>query len=432
MGTLLTFYFLHDKIVYMETSAVKTKKEMSRMQEMLDKHADLVKIPEKGEIVTGHILEKNRNAMYVDLGALGIGVIYGKELFDDMDTYKNSKIGDPIQAAIETVDNEEGYIELSLRSATQERSWEELRRKLEMSDVFETEILGANKGGLMVRVNGIAGFLPVSQLAPDHYPRVEGGDKNKILERLKAYIGDKFKVKVITASQDEEKLVVSEKAAIGDEMSETLERLGKGKIIEGTVSGIVDFGAFVKFYENDKELEGLVHISELAWQRIDNPTDFVAVGEKVKAKVIGVDGLRISLSIKQLKEDPWKQVTSKYKLGDRVKGTILKVTPFGGFIKLDNDIHGLVHVSELPEEAQRNPESVLKAGEQVEFTIISLEPDEHRLGLSLRAKTTGDATEKKAKKETSKKAKKSEESEEEPEAKSKKKTTKKVAKKKEE
>lgn len=360
---------------------------MNKMQQLLDEHQEYLTIPKKGDIVTGQIIEKTRNTLYLDLGPVGVGVIYGRELFDDLDTFKGSKIGDNIQATIESLDNEDSYIELSLRTATRERSWGELRRKLETGELFETEILDANKGGLIVRVSGIVGFLPVSQLAPDHYPRVEGGDKNKILERLKSYIGEIFKLKVITAMPKEEKLVVSEKAAIGEEMGDVLEQLKQGKIIQGVVSGVVDFGAFVKFTEGENELEGLVHISELAWQRIDNPSDIVSVGQKVAAKVIGVDGLRISLSLKQLKEDPWKKVKGKYNLGDTIKGKILKVTPFGGFIKLDADIHGLLHVSELPASAAGNPESLLKAGETREFKIISLEPDEHRLGLSLKALT---------------------------------------------
>lgn len=359
------------------------EKAQSAMSRLVSEHEELMAVPPVGEIITGHILDKGRNAMYLDVGALGVGVIYGRELFDDMDTYKNSKIGDPVQATVVDLENEEGYVELSLRSATRERSWDELRRKLEGGDIFETEILDANKGGLIARVNGVMGFIPVSQLAPDHYPRVEGGDKSQILERLKEYVGHKFKVKVITAAQDEEKLIVSEKAAVGDELSETLMKLNKGASVTGTVSGIADFGVFVKFAVEKQELEGLVHISELAWQRIDNPSDIVQVGEKVDAKVIGVDGLRISLSIKQLREDPWSNVKDRYKIGDIVQGQILKVTAFGGFVKLDKDIHGLVHVSELPKDAQANPSAVLVPGEKYDFKIISLEPSEHRLGLSL-------------------------------------------------
>lgn len=371
----------------------------SVMEKLISSHEELLNVPAVGDIVTGTIMDKTSNAMYVDLGTIGVGVIYGRELFDDLDTFTTSKLGDTVQATVQTVDNEDGYIELSLRSATRERSWGELKRKLDGASVFESEVIDANKGGLMVRVNGVTGFLPVSQLAPDHYPRVEGGDKMKIFERLKSYVGQKFKIKVINVSQEEDKLIVSEKAAISDELSGALEKLGKGTIVEGAVSGIVDFGVFVKFYEAGQELEGLVHISELAWQRIENPADFVAVGDKVKAKVIGVDqGLRISLSMKQLKDDPWKSVAGRYKVGDKVKGEVLKVTPFGGFVRLDKDIHGLIHISELPQSAKNDPSTVLKAGEDTEFTIISLEPDEHRLGLSLKEATPAETKEAIAKK----------------------------------
>ncbi|MBI1833252.1 MAG: S1 RNA-binding domain-containing protein [Candidatus Andersenbacteria bacterium] len=365
-----------------------TETPKSAMEQLLAEHEELSSVPAVGDTINGVVMEKTGNALYIDIGAVGVGTIYGKELFDDLNTFEGAKIGQQVQATILTLDNEEGYVELSLRTATMERSWEELRRKYSDTVSFPTEIIDANKGGLIIRVSGVTGFLPVSQLAPDHYPRVEGGDKNKIFDRLKSYVGQQFTVKIIGLDQDEEKLIVSEKSAVSDVISSTLEQLGEGKVVEGTVSGVVDFGIFVKFTEGGQELEGLVHISELAWQRIDSPADIVSLGEKVKAKVIGIDdGLRISLSMKQLEEDPWTKVGDKYKVGDTVKGEILKVTPFGGFIKLDDAIHGLIHVSELPEEAKGDPTSVLKAGETMNLTIISLDPKEHRLGLSLRATT---------------------------------------------
>ena len=386
----------------------------STMDKLVAEHEDLLQTPKAGEIVTGHILDKGKNVMYLDLGNFGVGVIYGRELFDDLDTYKTAKIGDPIQATITDLENEEGYIELSLRSATRERSWEELERKMGEGDIFLADVLDANKGGLIMRVNGVMGFLPVSQLAPDHYPRVEGGDRNQILGRLNSYVGQQFKVKVITAERDGEKLILSEKAAIGDELSETLSKLKADSVVEGTVSGVADFGVFVKFEVDGQELEGLVHISELAWQRIDNPADIVHANEKVTAKVIGVDGLRISLSIKQLREDPWNNVEGRYKVGDIVEGQVLKVTPFGGFVKLDEDIHGLVHVSELPEESRNDPSTVLHTDKPQKFRIISLEPREHRLGLSVTAIKEEEETKKTKpkKKAVSKKKAKKEEPEE--------------------
>lgn len=382
LKSVLTIFIAYVIILDMKTAS-PAKNEMT-MEQLLASHEELAHVPITGDVLTGSILEKTSNALYVDIGQFGVGVIYGKELFDDMDTFKRSKIGDTVQATIQKLDNEEGYIELSLRTATRERSWEELRRKLDDDVAFESEIIDANKGGLIVRVNGVTGFLPVSQLAPDHYPRVEGGDKSKIQEKLQSYVGQMFKIKAITIDQENEKLIVSEKAAVSDEISATLDHLGQGKAIQGIVSGIVDFGAFVKFEEMGQELEGLVHISEIAWQRIDNPADILSIGEKVSAKVIGIDnGLRISLSIKQLQDDPWLKAAQKYTIGDKVKGKILKVTPFGGFVQLDRDIHGLVHVSELPAEIQKDPTKYLHVGDEMNFTIISLEPKEHRLGLHI-------------------------------------------------
>ena len=366
------------------TTAIQIKDGQHVMEDLLKHREELMRLPAVGEIVAGHVIEKSHHAIYLDPGIWGLGVIYGRELREDPDILHATNLGDTIQATVVRYDNEEDCTELSLRTATRERNWTELRRKLDGSEIIETEIQDANRGGLIIRVNGVTGFLPVSQLAPDHYPRVEGGDPAKIYERLRQYIKQKFSVKIITADQETDKLIVSEKAAVGDEISAILNQLTPGKVINGTVSGVVDFGVFVKFEEGGKDLEGLVHISELAWQRIDNPLDFVRPGERVQARVIEVDGLRISLSMKQLKEDPWSHVRGRYHVGDTVPGEILKVTPFGAFVKLDADIHGLVHVSELPEGVQHDPASVLKAGEKRNFTIISLEPAEHRLGLSLR------------------------------------------------
>lgn len=354
------------------------------MKSIVEQREDMLNIPKVGEIVSGQVIDKARNALYLDLGHLGVGVIYGRELLEDSERFKETKLGDHINATVQSIDNEDELIELSLRSISVEQSWNEIKSVLETGEIIEVEILDANKGGLIVRIQGITGFLPVSQLAPDHYPRVEGGDKNKILERLKSYVGEKFKIKIIGADRDSEKLIVSEKSAIGDEMSQILKDIHEGDVVEGTVSGIVEFGIFIKFDKGENELEGLVHISELAWQRIDSPADIVNVGQKIKARVIGVDGLRISLSIKQLQDDPWSNVEEKYHVGDEVKGEVLKVTPFGGFIKLDNDIHGLVHVSELPADFASNPENVLEIGKKIKFKIISLQPKDHRLGLSLK------------------------------------------------
>jgi small subunit ribosomal protein S1 len=352
------------------------------MQDLLSAGVD-IKVLKTGDMVEGTLLSMGKNEAYVDLEGYGIGVVRGRELYDDQATLSGLKAGDKIFASVVEPENKEGIVELSLRQAGQERVWQTLKEKMESKEVVRTKILEANKGGLMIEVNGVTGFLPVSQLSMEHYPRVEDGDKSKILDALKSYVGQLFDVQIITADSTEEKLIVSEKAVFEEEMGKKLSQLKIGEVIEGMVTGVVDFGAFIKF----GELEGLVHISELAWQRIENPKDIIKVGDLVRAKVISIDKGRVSLSIKQLQEDPWLEAVKKYQIGQAVKGKVVKIMPYGVFIELDKDIQGLAHVMELSHDAIKNAEEVLKLGDEKEFKIISIEPAEHRLGLSLKAMT---------------------------------------------
>ncbi len=340
-----------------------------------------IKVLKVGDMVEGTLISVGKNEVYVDLEGYGVGVVRGRELYDDEATLAGLKPGDKIFVSVVETENKENIVELSLRQAGQERVWQTLKDKLGTKEIVRTKILEANKGGLMVEVNNVMGFLPVSQLSLEHYPRVEDGDKNRILSVLQSYVGQLFDVQIITADSDEEKLIVSEKSVFEKDMENRLGQLKIGQVVEGTITGVVDFGAFVKF----GDLEGLVHISELAWQRIDNPKDIVKVGQKVQAKVISIDKGRVSLSVKQLQEDPWLEAVKKYQIGQVVSGKVTKIMPFGVFVELDKDIQGLAHVMELSHEAIKNPEEVLKTGEEKEFKIISIEPGEHRLGLSLKA-----------------------------------------------
>lgn len=340
-----------------------------------------IKVLKAGDMVEGKLISVGKNEVYVDLEGYGVGVVRGRELYDDEATLNSLKPGDQIFVSVVEPENKDGIAELSLRQAGQERVWQTLKEKLEKREVVRTKILEANKGGLMVEINNVTGFLPVSQLSLEHYPRVEDGDKNKILSVLQSYIGQPFDVQIITADSEEEKLIVSEKAVFEKEMENRLGQLKIGQVVEGMITGVVDFGAFVKF----GELEGLVHISELAWQRIENPKDIVKVGQRVQAKIISIDKGRVSLSIKQLQQDPWLEAVKKYQIGQTVSGKVAKIMPFGVFVELDKDIQGLAHIMELSHEAIKNPEEVLKVGEDKEFKIISIEPAEHRLGLSLKA-----------------------------------------------
>ncbi len=372
------------------------------MSDLMDSGVD-IRVLKAGDMVEGALISVGKNEVYVDLEGYGIGVVRGRELYDDEATLSALKPGDKIFVSVVEPENKEGIVELSLRQAGQERVWQTLRDKMESKEVVRSKILEANKGGLMVEINNVMGFLPVSQLSLEHYPRVEDGDKNRILSVLQSYIGQLFDVQIITADNAEEKLIVSEKAVFEKEMENRLGQLKLGMVVEGAITGVVDFGAFVKF----GELEGLVHISELAWQRIENPKDIVKVGQKVTAKVISIDKGRVSLSIKQLLEDPWLEAVKKYQIGQAVTGKVAKIMPFGVFVELDKDIQGLAHVMELSHATIKNPEEVLKVGEDKEFKIISIEPAEHRLGLSIKALTEA------PKKEKAEKAEKVEEAKEE-------------------
>lgn len=354
------------------------------MQELLTNGGIEIKVPKVGDVLEGTIISAGKNEVYVDIEGIGLGVVRGRELFDESIRLATLKAGDKVFASVVEPENKDGNIELSFRQAGQERVWQTLSDRLKSKEIIKTKILEANKGGLMVEVNGVIGFLPVSQLSSEHYPRVEEGDKVKILEVLKTYVNQIFDVQIITADPAEEKLIVSEKAVSEEEVRGKISQLKLGEIVEGEVSGIVDFGIFLKFGAG---LEGLVHISELAWSRIDHPKDLYRVGQKVKAQVISIDRDRISLSIKRLQEDPWLESIKKYQVGQTVSGKVTKIMPFGAFVELDPDIYGLVHSVELSSDEVKDPSDVVKIGDEKEFKIITIEPQEHRLGLSLRALT---------------------------------------------
>ncbi len=355
---------------------ISTKATTSDEMEKLLNSEEAPKLPKLGDMITGSIIEIGSNITYVDLGPVGTGAIYGygKGILGSLSTFKNLKSGEPISANIVDLENEDGFVEMSLKETGMDLIWNELEKKMEEGEILTTRVLEANKGGLMVKINGMIGFLPASQLTSEHYPRVSDGDKNKILSLLMQMVNNDVKVKIIGLDKKEGKLIVSEKATKAEEEKEKVSKLETGNVVEGEISGIVDFGVFVKFKE---DLEGLVHISELAWKLIDDPAKLFNVGQKVKCKIIGIDNSRISLSIKALEKDPWKNVHEKYKVGQKVNCEITKINPFGIFAQLDSDIHGLAHISKLNEEETKD----MEVGKVYEFEIISIEPEDHRLGL---------------------------------------------------
>ncbi len=338
-------------------------------------------LPSVDDIVTGTVISVDNGAVRVDINGLTTGIVRGRELFAESGEYANIKPGDSVEATIIEQENETGEMELSFRAAGQQRVWDRLAKMAEDGTSLDVKVLDANKGGLMMQVEALRGFMPVSQLSPENYPRVPGGDKNRILEELKKLVGRTLTVKVLDANQNDEKLIVSEKAVWEDEQKAVLDSYKIGDVIDGEVSALTSFGAFVKFGEG---IEGLVHISEIVWQRIDHPKDVLKVGQKVKAQIIDLNKSKIYLSIKRLVDDPWKSVKDKYSVNQVVDATVHKIEPFGLMVKLDEDIHGLAHISELADRPIHGVDELKKMfeiGKQYKFEIVSIEPADHRLGL---------------------------------------------------
>lgn len=364
-----------------------------------------IEIPKAGDLIKGKIIGLSKSEVRIDIFGVKTGVVRGQELYDESSEYSHLKIGDEVEATVLEQENENGDVELSFRFAGHQKAWDSLAEFMAKKEIVKARILDANKGGLMIKIGQIGGFLPVSQLSPEHYPRVPGGDKNKILERLKEYVGRDFEVKVIDVNENENKLIVSEKTAWEERQHNVIAKYKVGDTIEGKVTAVTDFGVFVEFGEH---LEGLVHISELAWQRIENPRDIIREGEPIRAEIIGMEGSKIFLSSKKLKKDPWEDIEKKYKTGQAVSGKVLKINPFGLFVELDPDIHGLAHISEISDHPVPDISKLIKVGDVREFKILSIEPRHHRLGLSLKKSAPQEAKEEKAQAPENEKIEKSE------------------------
>lgn len=341
---------------------------------------DSSKIPQIGDIVKGRVISASKSEVMLDVEGILMGVVRGPELYNEVEEFATLKPGDEIEAAVIDVENEKGQLELSFRLVGQEKAWIKLRQAYQDKTTVKVKIADANKGGLLSRYCQIDGFLPVSQLAPENYPRISGGDKGKILEKLKSFVGQEFEVAVITLSEEDGKIIFSEKDVWNKRQKPALDQYKIGSQVDGKITAITNFGVFVSFGE---DIEGLIHISELAWQRIDSPSEMYKVGDSIKAEIISIDGAKVFLSAKKLLVDPWLEASAKYQIGQIVSGTILKVNPFGLFVKLDEEIHGLAHISLLNIAAKDKISDLYKADEVRDFEIVSISPSEHRLGLKL-------------------------------------------------
>lgn len=345
------------------------------MDELLATQDDSAKQLTQGESVAGKVLSVCKHEVLIDLGAQGVGFVPRREA----GFYRNLNIGDEVTASIVDTDMDNGYTLLSLRKAVKDKGWDEALAAMEAEKVIEVSPYDANRGGLLVEYDGVRGFLPVSQLSAEHYPRVGSSDKDEILQRLNSLIGQKMSVRILDCDRKANKLIFSEKEAIRDGLAERFEKLAVGDTVKGVITGVVDFGVFV----NVDGIEGLVHISEISWERVNNPKDYVKVGDVIETKIIAIDKDRLSLSIKQLTEDPWLKEVEQFKSGDKVEGTITRITPFGAFVQISPAVEALVHVSELGSDDTVDPEKVFTLNERKEFVVLDVEKENRKISLSL-------------------------------------------------
>jgi small subunit ribosomal protein S1 len=334
-----------------------------------------------GEVVSAVLLDKGSRAAYFDIANFGTGIIFGAELQSAREMLKAMNIGDTISAKIDTLDGHMGYVELSLSEAGRQKGWLKAKQLEESGEVVKIKVSAVNQGGVVGDFMGLKAFLPVSQLATEHAPQNE--DRSQTADALRSLIGQELSVKVITVTPRANKLIVSERETVtpSSNMKSLLEGYEIGQVVPGLVSGIADFGIFVRFVDNP-EVEGLVHISEIDHRIIDSPKEVVKLNENVQIKIIDIKEGRVFLSLKALKPDPWTNVGERFKENETVTGKVYKFNPFGAIIDLDGGIQGLIHVSEFG--GLDEMKTAIKVGDSHEFLIGSVKPDEKRIILKVK------------------------------------------------
>jgi small subunit ribosomal protein S1 len=329
-----------------------------------------------GDVVEGVVTSVKKHEVWVDLGANGLGVVLRREIGPNQEL----EVGQSVVTSVVEPEMDGGFALLSMRRAAKDRGWEELQKIADEGNIIEIKAYDANRGGLLVELEGIRGFLPVSQLSPGNYPRVSGSDKDEILQKLNSLVSKPLRVRILDVSKKDNKLIFSEKEALKDDLQGRFAKLKVGDEVEGVVTGVIDFGAFV----NVQGIEGLIHISEISWERVEDPRDYVKNGQEVKAKIIAIDNDRLSLSIKQLTEDPWLKEVKSFKKDDTVEGKITRITPFGAFVQLSPSVEALVHVSEMGDNESVDPEKIFQLNEKKNFRVIDIDEEGRKIALSLK------------------------------------------------
>lgn len=357
------------------------EKKISLLSYLVKNDPESVSFVREGDLVEATLLLKKPKAVYFDLGKFGTGIVSGFEYQNAKDILKSIELGEKISAKVIAVDNEDGFIELSLVGANKQKEWQGLKGIMENEEVLTVKIIGANSGGLLANINNIKAFLPVSHLSNKNYPKIENSDKNEIVKELRKLVNAELKVKIIDLNPRNDKLIISEKEAAEEDMKKLLANYKVGDVVDGIISGVTNFGAFVNFVDNP-EIEGLMHISEIGYRLIEHPKEIVKIDEAVKVKIVDIKDNQVFLSLKALLPDPWLNVEEKFKEGQEIEGSIYKFNPIGALINLEHDLQGLIHVSEFGSIEEMKKQ--LEAGKKYNFTIHSIKPEERRIFLKLK------------------------------------------------
>jgi ribosomal protein S1 len=367
----LTKIEVEDKTVFMS----QVKEVQPTMADLL-KHVSNTTDVKVGDQISGKLIFVAKNEVLMDIENVGLGIVRGRELYNE-EYLSRLKFGEVVEAIVLDLDNELGYIELSFRAIGRDKIWTEIRESYDIGSIVEAKIREANRGGFLVKVHGIDGFLPASLLSPAHAIKQVGIEDKSLLNQMKKYIGQTFNVKIISINPEADTLIVSEKS-VSDELAQVkLKKYKVGDEVDTHIVGAVDFGLFVRF---DSDLEGLIHISEIAWKKVEDPRQDYKVGDKVRAKIVEIDkDNRINLSIKQLLPNPWIEFSRHTQPGDKFVGRVTKIVSYGAIVVNDDDVQGLCHISQISEQLLDSPakiHDVLKVGERKDFTVLGVDPEE--------------------------------------------------------
>ncbi|GAB4482151.1 MAG: hypothetical protein Kow0088_24920 [Anaerolineales bacterium] len=361
-----------------------THVEQNSMESLMGKEGLGLDFPKAGEIRQGMIAAVKDNEILVSIGAKSEGVISGREL-ENIPPEERATFQPGVEIPVYVINPEDdnGNVVLSYTRAVEQQDWQKVHEYLESGEIIESKVIGYNKGGLLVPVGRLRGFVPASQISAVRRAMIEGGQGGQKWEKT---IGEPIQVRVIEVDQDRRRLILSERLAIQETRESLkdrlLDELKVGDVRHGRVTSVADFGVFV----NIEGADGLVHLSEVSWERIKHPKEILKVGQEVDVKVISIDQerKRIGLSIRQLQEDPWIKKVAHLKEGQLIEGKITHLTKFGAFARIGDDLEGLIHLSELSEQHINHPKEVVKEGEVLTLRIIKIEPERRRIGLSLR------------------------------------------------